>query len=72
MDERDVTAAPPATAIAVAVLPYVGQWRMNGRQNRIRDHGRCPSAAPCRLNDENSRRKVQNVRRGSSADRRSL
>jgi hypothetical protein len=29
MDERDVTAVPPATALAIAALPYVGQWRMN-------------------------------------------
>jgi hypothetical protein len=35
-------------------------------QNPVRDQSRCPTAAPCRLNDENSRGKLQNVRRNSS------
>lgn len=36
MDERDVSAVPPATAIAVAALPYVGQWRMNPQRSDLK------------------------------------
>jgi hypothetical protein len=39
--------------------PHVA--RVDG-QNRVWDQDRCPIAAPCRLSDENSRGKVQNVR----------
>ena len=35
------------------------EW--DGR-NPVRNQGRCPLAIPCRLNDENSREKMQNVR----------
>ena len=40
--------------------------RVDG-QNRVRDQRRSPVAAPCRLNDENSPAKFQNVRGDSSA-----
>lgn len=45
--------------------PHVA--RVDG-QNRVRDQGRCPLTAPCRLNDENLRGRVQNVHGQSSAE----
>ena len=36
MDERDVTVVPPETAIVVAALPYVGQWRMNPHRSDLK------------------------------------
>ena len=45
--------------------PHVA--RVDG-QDRVRDQGRCPLGAPCRLNDENSRGTVHNVRADTVAD----
>jgi hypothetical protein len=71
-DDRQLTAVrPPGPAdsfvwrrLPVRREPAV--VRVDG-QNRVRDQHRSPVAAPCRLNDENSRRKVQNVHGDSSA-----
>ena len=45
--------------------------RVDG-QNRVRDQRRSPVAAPCGLNDENSRAKVQDVRGDIPAEPQAL
>jgi hypothetical protein len=56
--------APAFEASAENRGPHVARL---DEQARVRDQNSCPLAAPCRLDDENSRAKIQNVCGDSSA-----
>ena len=64
-DHRDPRPRPSGNGAASNRGPRVSTSR---RAEPVRDHVRCPIAAPCHLDDRNSRKKVQNVRGDSSAN----
>ena len=65
-DHRDPRPRPSGNGAGSNRGPCVSTSR---RVETVRDHVRCPTAAPCHLHDGDSHKKVQNVRGDSSAKR---